>query len=97
MITWVPVLLAVLGLVASVLDERRATRPQRDRAQLEEEAQDDLDRTNEAIAEGDAAALAQQFEQERVEGAQRTLGGNGRLGTVRLLDGGAADSGEPPA
>lgn len=96
MMTWIPVVLAVLGLVASVLDDRRATRPARDRAKLEEAFHEDVDRTNAAIAAGDAEALAQQFETERREGLTRLVDSNGRLGTVRLHER-PADSRQPPA
>lgn len=96
MITWAALALAVMQLIASLLDARLASKPSRDRAQREKEMQDDLDRTNRAIVAGDAAAIAQQFERERREGASRLVGGNGRLGRlVRLRDDGAADSVEP--
>jgi hypothetical protein len=96
MIAWASLALAVFHLIASILDDRRATRPQRDRAQREKEMQDDLDRTNQAIVHGDAAALAQAFERERLAGATRLVDGNGRLGRiVRLRGDGAADSGKP--
>lgn len=96
MITWAALALAIIQLIASLLDHRRATAPQREVAGREKELQDDLDDTNQAIVDGDASALAQQFERERLEGAKRSIGSNGSLGTVRLLDGGA-DRGEPHA
>lgn len=88
------ILLALLNLIVVILEDRRATRPQRERAEKEQALHDDLADTNRALVEGDAAALAQQFERERLEAAKRLVPGNGRLGTVRVLDG-SADREQP--
>ncbi|MDP1795904.1 MAG: hypothetical protein Q8K78_00405 [Planctomycetaceae bacterium] len=94
MMTWAALAVALVNLLAAIYDQRTATKPQRDMASREKELQDDVDRTNQAIVDGDARQLAEQFERERLESAKRLIGSNGRLGTVRLLDG-DADRDEP--
>lgn len=64
-------LLAIVQLVLAVLDDRRATRPQRERAKVEKEYQDDVHRNAQAAATGDAATLTMDFEAERQAAIRR--------------------------
>lgn len=65
------ILLAVLNLILSILEDRRATRPQRDRAQAEKDYDDDIHRNAQAAATGDAATLTMDFEAERQAAIRR--------------------------
>ena len=71
MIAWGSVVLALLTLIASVLDDRRATRPQRKQDERNEEYDRDIQRQAQAAATGDAATLAQSFEAERLAAIRR--------------------------
>jgi hypothetical protein len=70
-ITWGAIVLAVIGLIVSVLDDRRATRPQRTREKQDEDYDRDIRRQAQAAATGDAATLAQSFEAERQAAIRR--------------------------
>lgn len=65
------VLLAIIQLVLSVLEDRRATRPQRERAQREIDYDRDVQRNAQAAATGDAATLTRDFEAERQAAIRR--------------------------
>jgi hypothetical protein len=71
MIAWAPVVLAVLALIASLMDARQASRPARERADLEEDYDDDIHANAQAAATGDAATLSQHFEAERQAAIRR--------------------------
>lgn len=65
------IVLAVIQLILSILDDRRATRPQRERAQRDEEYDRDINESAEAVAAGDASALTTLFEGERRAAVRR--------------------------
>jgi hypothetical protein len=64
-------LIAAIGLVTAILDERRRTAPARDRRALEADYDADMQRANQALPRGDAAALTQLFDQERQAAIRR--------------------------
>lgn len=65
------IVLAVLNLILSILEDRRATRPQRARAQAEKDYDQDVHRNAQAAATGDAATLTMDFEAERQAAIRR--------------------------
>ena len=65
------IVLAVLNLILSILEDRRATKPQRDRAQAEKDYDQDVQRNAQAAATGDAATLTMDFEAERQAAIRR--------------------------
>lgn len=64
-------LLALVQLVLVILDDRRATRPQREQANAEREYDDDVQHNAQAAATGDAATLTRDFEAERQAAIRR--------------------------
>lgn len=64
-------LLALVQLVLVILDDRRATRPQREQANAEQEYDDDVQHNAQAAATGDAATLTRDFEAERQAAIRR--------------------------
>lgn len=64
-------LLAVVQLVLAILDDRRATRPQRERANAEKDYDHDVQHNAQAAAAGDAATLTMDFEAERQAAIRR--------------------------
>ncbi len=65
------ILLAVLNLILAILEDRRATRPQRDRAHAQKDYDEDVSRNAQAAATGDAATLTRDFEAERQAAIRR--------------------------
>ena len=65
------IVLAVLNLILAIMDDRRATRPQRERAQAEKDYDQDVQRNAQAAATGDAATLTMDFEAERQAAIRR--------------------------
>ena len=63
--------LAIVSLIAAILDDRRAGRPQRERAQQDEDYDQDIRRNARAAATGDAATLTMDFEAERQAAIRR--------------------------
>lgn len=68
---WAAVALAVFQLIAAMLDDRRATRPERVRKDRNENYDDDIHSNAQAAATGDAATLSQHFEAERQAAIRR--------------------------
>lgn len=64
-------LLAVVQLVMAILDDRRATRPQREQASAAKDYDHDVQHNAQAAATGDAATLTMDFEAERQAAIRR--------------------------
>jgi len=71
MIEWVTLALALVQLIASLLDARRATQPARDRARQDANYDRDVQHHTQAAATGDAATLTMDFEAERQAAIRR--------------------------
>ena len=65
------IIMALLSLVLSVLEDRRATRPQRERAKQDADYERDVQHNAQAAATGDAATLTLDFEAERQAAIRR--------------------------
>ena len=65
------IILALLNLIVSILDDRRATRPQRERANAEKDYDRDVQRTQQAAATRDPATLTRMYEAERQSAVRR--------------------------
>ena len=63
--------LAIVSLITAILDDRRAGRPQRERARQDEDYDQDIRRNARAAASGDAATLTMDFEAERQSAIRR--------------------------
>lgn len=71
MIEWAALALALSKLIASVVDDRRTTRPQREQEQAENDYDRDVQHNAQAAATGDAATLTMDFEAERQAAIRR--------------------------
>lgn len=69
-------ILAALQLVLALLEQRRATRPQREAKAERKDAREDLDGLYTGLRDKDPGAVAEFFERERLEAW-------GRLGPAR--------------
>lgn len=90
-------ILALLQIVLVVLEERRATRPQREAIADRKDGMHDLGALNQALRTKDADGVATFFEQERLEAWGRiTPDADDRHGDGLRASGGD-HSGQPPA
>lgn len=71
MITWASLALALLTLIGSVLDDRRASRPTRKREEQEDDYDRDIQQQAQAGATGDTVTLTMDFEAERQAAIRR--------------------------
>lgn len=92
-------LVLLLNLALAVLQDRQATRPQRQRDAQQDALDDDLGQFGEALAGKDAHAIAQFFERERLARWRMPHGGaaGDALPHLGLHPDGATDPKQPGA